>query len=220
MAVITISRELGAGGTGIAARVAAALGYRLAGKDQIAEVLVKYGMVRFEEVYDSAPGFWARLDSRRAEMTEMLNQVIMAMAHSGNVVIVGRGSYAVLAGLADVLHVRVQAPLPVRVKRVMQERGIVDPIECEKLVLESDRVRRAFVEQSYDVSWDAASAFDLVIDTGKVPPDLACELVEKVARHLQESGPLGHNTAARLEIGATLAGAVAEVLSADEESQT
>jgi cytidylate kinase len=218
MTVITISRGLGAGGTGIAARVAATFGYCLAGKDQIAEVLIKYGMVHFEEVYDSAPGIWARFDSRRAEMTEMLNRVIEAIAHSGNVVIVGRQGFAVLAGLADA--VRVRAPLPVRVQRVMQERGIVDPIECQKLVRESDRIRRAFVEQSYGVSWDAASAFDLVIDTGKVPPDLACDLVEKVVRHLQESGPAGKNTAARLEIDATLARAVAEVLSTDEEFPT
>lgn len=212
MAVITISREMGVGGTHIAEKVAAGLGFRLLGKDQIAEVLLKYGMVRFNEFYDSAPGFWARFDSRRTEMTDMLNQVIRAMAHVGNVVIVGRGSYVVLAGLADAVHVRVQAPLHVRMQRVMQERGILDPLECEKLVLESDKVRHAFVEQSYGVSWDSASAFDLVVDTGKVPPELTCALIEQVVRHVQASGPAGKSTAAMLEIDSTLAKAVAEIL--------
>lgn len=212
MAVITISRELGAGGTHIAKKVAAALGFQLVGKDEIEEVLLQYGMVRFKEYYDSAPGFWARFDSRRTEIVEMLNQVIQAMAHSGNVVIVGRGSYVVLAGLADAVHVRIQAPLPVRVRRVMQARDSLDPIECEKLVQESDKVRHAFVEQYYGVMWDSASAFDLVIDTGKVSPELACDLIEQVARHVQESGPVREGTSAMLEIDSTLAKAVSEVL--------
>ena len=31
----------------------------------------------------------------------------------------------------------------------------------------------SFVEEFYGVPWDAIEAFDLVINTGKIPPDLA-----------------------------------------------
>ena len=40
------------------------------------------------------------------------------MARHGNVVILGRSGYAILAGLADVLHVRLQAPLEDRIELV------------------------------------------------------------------------------------------------------
>jgi len=73
-------------------------------------------------------------------------------------------------------------------------------------------VRHAFVEQYYGVMWDSASAFDLLIDTGKVSPELACDLIEQVARHVQESGPAMEGTSAMLEIDSTLAKAVSEVL--------
>ena len=173
MSVITISREFGSEGSYIAEKVAQALGYHLADKETLEDVLLQYGFIEFEKEYDVARSLWARLDTRNTEMIKMLNRVIRAVARHGNVVILGRGSFAVLNDFADVLNVRIQAPLSVRRARVMTQQKITEPERAEAIVKEADRVRAAFIESYYDVRWEAASAFDLVIDTGKVSPDLA-----------------------------------------------
>ena len=77
MAVITISREVGSEGSYVGRSVAEALGYHLVDRNVIEEVFKQYGLVRFRDVYDSAPGFWARFDEMRAQTVKLLNQVIL-----------------------------------------------------------------------------------------------------------------------------------------------
>ncbi|MBE7555658.1 MAG: cytidylate kinase-like family protein [Anaerolineales bacterium] len=211
MAVITISRELGSAGSTIAERAARTLGYHFVDKRTIAEVLIQYGFVEFDKAYDSAPGFWARFDSRRAEMVDLLDRVIQALARHGDVVILGRGSFAVLAGFADVLNVRIQAPLPVRIERVLEQPEITDPDQAEAILQESDRVRAAFVESFYGVRWDTATAFDVVIGTGKVSPDLAVTWLVEIVKALNERRADGR-TSRTIQVDPILAAAVCAVL--------
>ena len=212
MAVITISRELGSGGSYIGRQVAQTLGYHFVDKDTIEAVLVQYGFVEFSEEYDSLPGFWARFDARRAELVDMLNRVIKALAQHGDVVILGRGSFAVLGGLADVLHVRVKAPLPIRVRQVMVQQQIADADQAEVIVTESDRIRADFIDFSYRVQWDTAAPFDLVIDTAKVSPELAVTWLVQTIRTWPEQPEADRPTARALQVDSILADAVANVL--------
>ena len=114
MAVITLSNEIGSLGTQVADQVAHTLGYRLVDKTTIGAILNEYGMEDFEEEYRSIPGFWERLDvpkmKHRTLLFTMLNHCLQALAKEGEMVIVGRGGFAALGGLADVLNVRLQAP--------------------------------------------------------------------------------------------------------------
>src|SRR5512142_654049 len=137
MSVITISREFGSEGGYIAEKAAQSLGYHLADKTTMKNVLVQYGFVEFDEQYNADLNFWARFDQRTTEMVDMLNRVIRALAWHGNVVVVGRGSFALLGGLADVITVRIQAPLPLRVERVMIKHNIPDREQAEALVTEN-----------------------------------------------------------------------------------
>lgn len=45
--------------------------------------------------------------------------------------------------------------------------------QAEEVVKENDKVHMAFVQEYYKIPWDAVHAFDLVINTGKISPDLA-----------------------------------------------
>jgi cytidylate kinase len=212
MTVITISRELGSGGTYISRQVAQALGYHLVEKDTLQKVLSQYGFAQFEAEYESAPSFWERLDSNRIQMIEMLNKVIMAVAQHGNVVILGRGSFAVLDNFRDILNVRIQAPLPTRVRRVMVEQKIEDWEKAETLVKESDRVRSTFLQSWYGVRWDTAGMFDLVLDTSKVPCDLAVRWILEINDIMGEIQPEDQPAADTLNVDEVLARVVAETL--------
>jgi cytidylate kinase len=138
----------------------------------------------------------------------MLNQAILALARHDNVVIIGRGGFAVLAGLADVLHVRIQAPLPLRISRVMAEPSIAEPSRAEILVQENDRLQKSFVESVYGAQWDSVKGFDLVIDTGKITPTLAAAWIVDAVKTLEIPDKSGIRTTAQLQVDHILAATV------------
>ena len=219
MSVITISREFGSEGDTIAQQVSQTLGYHFVDRKFIGVILGQYGYVEFDKAYANLPTFWERFDAQREKqrdvMVNMLNQVIQAVAHHGNVVILGRSGFEVLGGFADVLHVRLQAPFPVRVGRIMTQQQI--PFEqAESVVEHNDKVRVAFVEEFYKVSWESIHAFDLVIDTGKIPVDMAATWVIDAAKSFTPSAEIDKPTVATIKADRILAEAVSEVLKCKE----
>lgn len=185
MAVITISREFGSGGTEISLKVAKALSYSLIDKDSIERVLKQYGLIHYDELYQTS-GFWARYDSSNIQMVKMLNQTILAFARRGNSVILGRGGFAILRDYGDALNVRIQAPFAERAHRVMKAENLPDFKAAEELVKENDRVRAGFISTFYNTRWDDAAAFSLVIDTSRVPADTAVGWITEAARRLDQ----------------------------------
>lgn len=217
MAVITVSREAGSGGTQIAKMAAKTLGYHFADRKTAIAVMKEYGFFRFEEDYDAKSRL--RLDlamqpqerSEQKAMIDMLPQVSLALAYHGNVVMLGRGSYAVLGGRADVLNVRVQAPFGARVKWFMDRRNITRG-EAEALVRERDEVRAAFVQSWYGVRVAETSLLDLVIDTSKVPPEMAVGWLVELARHLDMTKGGDERTTATIDVDPALASTVSKQL--------
>jgi cytidylate kinase len=219
MTVITISREFGSGGSTIAADVANALGYHFADKDLVAKILSQYGFIRFGQEYDARPGFWSRFNSRRKEMVQMLNRSILALAAHGNFVILGRGSFALLAGYHDVLNVRSQAPLSVRIEQVAKKYKI-SLTAAEDQVNENDLVRSNFIESSYNIRWDSTSHFDLVIDTSKVPAESAAQWIIETARQLAEHREDTWLSVAEIDVSPVLTNVVSQTVNCYDNHMT
>lgn len=215
MAVITISREFGSDGDLIAREVAQVLGFHLVSKELIGALLSEYGLVEFDKEFERLPSFWERFNAqreqRRQQIVQMLNQIVPALAQHGNVVIVGRSGFAMLRGYADVLSLRVQAPLAARVARVMAEQG-VGAEQAEAAIVEGDKGRAAFIEAFYGMRWNDATAFDLVVNTGKVAPELAVNWVAQAVQALHERDAGLGPTCATIEVDPILAKAVNDAL--------
>jgi len=146
---------------------------------------------------------------RRDEVVDMLNRTIRAVAQHGNVVILGRSGFEVLGQFANILNVRFQAPFPVRIKRVMEEMKI--PLEeAEVFVKENDKVHISFTQEYYKMPWDAIHAFDLVINTGKIVPDLAATWVVDAVNALGTIQEPGKPDISSLEIDPILKKAVSD----------
>jgi len=214
MSVITISREYGSEGDVIAQQAGQTLGFHFVDQNFVGTILGQYGYVEFDEEYANLPTFWERFDAQREKhrdvMMDMLNRVIRAVAHHGNVVILGRSGFEVLGRFADVLHVRLQAPFSVRMKRIMDERQ-VSLEQAESIVTQNDKVRTAFIEEFCKVPWNAIHAFDLVINTGKITSTHAVGWIVDAAKAsvtIEEGKP----TTASIEVDRILAEAVAEEL--------
>jgi cytidylate kinase len=215
MAVITISRDFGSVGDDFGAQVARCLDYHFVDREFVVALLSQYGMIEFDVEYETRPGFWQSLVGdqarRRSQMVSMLNAVVQAVAYHGNVVIQGRSGFASLAGFADVLHVRLQAPLPTRIENIRTLRGLSQE-DATAVVARGDEVRTAFVEDFYGVAWNAMHAFDLVINTAKVAPDEALTLVVDVAQTFTASLQPREPSIASIAVDSVLDGAVSKQL--------
>lgn len=215
MSVITISREFGSEGDVIAQGVAQTLGFHFVDQKFIGTILGQYGYVEFDEEYANLPTFWERFDAQREKhrdvMMDMLNRVIRAVARHGNVVILGRSGFEVLGRFADVLHVRLQAPFSIRMKRIMDEQQ-VSLEQAESIVKQNDKVRIAFIEEFCKVPWNAIHAFDLVINTGKITSTHAVNWIVDAAKASVKNLEEGKPTTASIEVDRILAEAVATEL--------
>lgn len=187
MAVVTISREYGSAGSDVAHRVAQLLGYHLVDKAMIGRILAGYGLVDFETTYETEAGIWSAFDTNLRTVVAMLERIAFSVARHGHSVLLGRGNYVALGGLAGVLNVRLRAPFEWRVARTMEERGLADRGLAESAVREGDKVRSSFVSSVYGIRWDSMEKFDLVIDSSKVSPSMAASWIAEAAKALPEA---------------------------------
>jgi len=84
--------------------------------------------------------------------------------------------------------------------------------KAEEFVRESDKMRREFVESIHAGQWDSASAFDLVIDTGKISTPLAVDWLVAAAHELERTKPNSGMTTRSLRVDPVLLDSVSRVL--------
>jgi len=213
MSVITISRQLGSEGSEIARQVAVSLGYEFVDKQTTDTIFRQYGLTRFDQLYSSVPSFLDLLNADNLLLVAMSNEIIEAVAQRGNVVILGRAGFAVLAGFADVLNVRIQAPFSDRVQRVMEREGLADFDVAVERVKQEEEVHDKYIRRFYKKQWDDPSNFDLVLDTGLLSKD---EAVQKIAEAARNPGQKAQSKDApntlSLQVDPVLADAVAKAM--------
>lgn len=183
MTAITISRQLGSLGSQVARLVADQLGFRLVWRELINQAALRSGAPEAALAAIDELGLFGICPSPQAcrAYREAVKQVIEELAAEGGVVIVGRAGQLLLKDRADVLHVRVIAPQAVRAERVARARG-VPPQAALAQVEASDRYRANYLKRFYQVRWDQAELYDLVINTARTA---APEAAEVICRALQ-----------------------------------
>jgi len=206
MAVVTITRQYGAGGSLVARLVAERLGWtvidnefvgevaRLAGlpaeevaarEERIPSLLERLGRTLAASAPDvlepSSPPQALSDDERMLRVTE---RVIAEAAAHGRVVLVGRGAHAFLGGPRDAatsLHAYVVAPRDVRVRTIMERESLAPPDAARK-VDGVDARREQYLERHYHRRRDDAADYHLVVNTAWLGYDGAADLVAEVAR--------------------------------------
>jgi len=180
MHAVTISREYGSGGGEIAARLAQQLEWQLVDHQIVAEA------ARELETHESVvqahdehvAGVLSRLFGWPFPTTsqdtqayhEKLHHLVESAANAGHVVIVGRGGQVLLANRRDVLHVRVVAPLELRVAYVVNREGL-DTDAARRRVQEKDRARARYAQTQFHSQSDDPHLYDLVINTAVLDLD-------------------------------------------------
>jgi cytidylate kinase len=95
-------------------------------------------------------------------------------------VLVGRGSVAILQGCPNSLHIRLQAPLEWRVQGICNSRGI-NETDALKLSNETDQKRKAIIELLLGRKFDQ-NLFDVVFNCKTFPKE---EIVNSIMRIME-----------------------------------
>ena len=196
--IVTVSRQIGAGGSEIASRVAAALQFRLVDNELIDRVALQAGLSRTQVANreERAPGFLERLvralsrsvpelqsapadrppEPEEKTLVAATEKVVAELAAEGRVVLVGRAAPAVLSGTLDALHVKIVAPVPFRIARI-REVDRVDEREAERRLRESDANRARYHRHHYGRDWSDPANYHMVLNTGSLGVAGATDLI-------------------------------------------
>jgi len=197
MAVITISRQFGAGGKTLALRVAEKLQYIVA-YEQIIETMAEMaeltpeGIRNFEAEFDygsaadvdrlAPKSFLSRIfDPQRKYMDaqkyiHLLHQIVPQIVEKGNTVILGRGAQFILQDRKDTYHVLLVAEESDRI-RFMEEKYKLPREQARQAVAKQGKRRMKLMKLFHSEGYDLPEHYDLVLNMSKIDMDHAVELV-------------------------------------------
>src|SRR5450755_4267593 len=182
--IVTIEREFGSGGGGIACELARRLGWKLwdqqltseiAQRAQVTESAVALCDERVDSrLYRLAKAFWrgsyergiSLADSHAFDtdrMMAMVGEIMRTIAAEGNAVIVGRGAPFFLREREDTFRVFTYAPRDEKIRRLVALGK--SHIEAEDLVENVDKERMAFVRHYFHADWPMRSLYHMMINT-------------------------------------------------------
>ena len=189
MAIVTISSELGAGGSEIGAALAKQLEYRYLDREVIAGAANRYGLAEAKllRLDESKPSLFDRVDAEGRLYIAGIRAILLEFAQSNDVVLMGRGGQWLLRHIPHALHVRVSAPFDVRVARLAQqtggETGRTSPSRAFIDVVRRDDAGRAGrIRYLYGVDIRDPALYHLVVNTTQVATAAAVELLATLAR--------------------------------------
>lgn len=199
--VLTISRELGSGGSFIGQAVARRLGLKYADREILRQAarLLDTEDRDLERLEERVSTFWTRTaqvfslggpdityapPSLRAVYEEDLfrveGRIIREIAGRDSAVIVGRGGFHVLRDHPGLVSVFIHASEVWRAERIMATQGIRNMASVLEILRRSDRARARFVQAMTGVAWNDPHRSHLCLDTSKLGLDTAVNLVTQL----------------------------------------
>jgi cytidylate kinase len=182
--IVTIEREFGSGGGGIACELARRLGWKLwdqqltseiAKRAQVPESAVALCDERVDSrLYRLAKTFWRGSYERSMPMANsqafdtdrmmaLVGEIMSTIAAEGNAVIVGRGSPFFLREREDTYRVFTYAPHDEKIRRLLEMGKSRE--EAEDLVENVDKERIAYIKHYFNADWPVRALYHLMINT-------------------------------------------------------
>jgi cytidylate kinase len=202
MAVITISRQFGAGGKTLGKMVADQLGYTFA-DDDIIQMVAEMANVSphwVESVEKEAGGKLSRIISSMVSKRlvdrilknesgyideklylDYLVVIIAQIAEEGDVVIIGRGCQYILRDHPDAIHVLLINDFDNRV-RFMQENYDLTRSKALQVVNSEDKRRAHLYRKLGKTDYDDPSLYHLVLHTGRIHLSDAAQVICNLVR--------------------------------------
>jgi cytidylate kinase len=197
MAVITISRQFGAGGKTLGKMLADELGYVFADSEIVTKIAQAANVSEtwVENVEKEAGGMLSRAISKMVNKSlvdkilkdergyideqiylDYLIVMIAQIAEEGNAVILGRGSQYILRGHPDVVHVLLINEFENRVK-FMMERYDMTYSKAAQTIRSEDKRRANLYRKIGKTDFDSPDLYDMVLNMADLDLEKAKEMV-------------------------------------------
>ena len=202
MAILTVSRLYGSGGSEVAAIVAKTLGWSLLDNAVVDAVAARMGLsvAEVQAREERVPSLVERLTAAMAmgsqewvspmaaakrptdeELIEVTHRIIDEAIARGPVVVVGRGTQEMLAAREDTLHIFCYATRKALIARTMQREG-VSAEEAARLVDDINKQRDQWVRLHWERDRRAHENYDLSVNTERLGIQGAADLIVIAAR--------------------------------------
>jgi cytidylate kinase len=204
MAIVTVSRLYGSGGSEVAARVAQSPGWSLLDNAVGDAVAARLGVTRDEvaareervpslverlvetmalgsQDWAAAIGGGGKRVPTDAEVIEVTRHIVDEAIARGPLVMVGRGAQSMLAARSDALHVFCHASRSALIKRSMT-RDKLNEADAAKLVDETNEHREQWVRRHWNRAWRDPSNYDLSVNTESLGIAGAGDIIVSAAR--------------------------------------
>ena len=166
--VVTIGRQVGAGGLEVGRLLAETLGVPFYDRELLALAARRSGLSESVlEQHDEKPA-------------DNFLFAAFGAPSKGACVIVGRAADFVLDGRPHLVRVFLHADPAIRAARVAAREGVSEA-EARKLVRTADRRRAAFYDYFTDRTWGDVRTYDLCLDAGRVTPEQAVAVIRAFA---------------------------------------
>jgi CMP/dCMP kinase len=123
----------------------------------------------------------------------LVKKAVEAACNAGNTIVVGRGGQMILKDETNVLHIRVEAPIEIRIRRVedwlRQDQpayGIMHDLwhDARGLITERDAASADYVRMFYNADWANPALYHAVLNMGKMDVEQASQIVVDMMHRL------------------------------------
>lgn len=181
MAIITISRPYGSGGTLFAQELAKKINYSYIDKNYCAIVgdEVKHCFEYFEHEDEQAPFLVDRISelmNTRSFYKVNLYATIYSLALKNNVIFVGRGANIILQGIPNVLSLQIVGNIEDRVRAIAELKNLSYDAALN-LIEKMDNEKKKFIQYYFDKNIFDPTLYHFVINLSYVPINNAVEII-------------------------------------------
>ncbi len=183
MAIITISRGSMSGGMAFAECLAKTLGYPSLAREVLVKAAGKLGVSeeKLRGKIEKSASFWERMTSDRRIYLIALQSALADACVGGDLVYHGHAGHLLLKDLPNVLRVRLIAPMPDRIREVMERQGLNYGAARDYIrLVDEERVR--WTKFVYGLDWRDPKNYDIVINLGNISISTACAMVAAVVK--------------------------------------
>jgi len=178
MAVITISREPGALGEELAARVAGRLGFVLVDRARIAQLWSEIDLddASLVSVDEYIPVDEHKLDPETEASIKLLPDLILQLAEEQDLVVIGRGAEGLFRNRPGAFYVKVIGSRSFRAAELQKREGISSR-EARRCLRELESQRIRYLRFLYRANWRDPGLYDLTLRMDRLSIDQATNLV-------------------------------------------